>query len=250
MSYLLLTTKPKQRLLSMDHPEWLYFLPTEDKNSAYLRGKYNYTNGQASHKNLVSLGDIRQDEAQWVNISFAKIDYNGIADQDYKSIELFINTSGNNTKDESIVIVPVRANTESAIALYYHNSMGGLDSFICTGEQSESHDLFYTPTRKPIELETVSGEVEREYFDVNQEQHTFKEVFSGNKPKGEIKALNDFFLIRRGYELKEINGVETLVPIKPIANSFSKPNERSMLHRSSFSYQYAFTERAIDQVVV
>lgn len=244
----LLTTKPLQRSFSMDHPEWIYVVSTEDYASAQLRTIiWDRDGGQIAATVLLELGTLRAFEVRMLNISNAVYNYETHdPDEPIKDIDIFIRSGS--TDSAVIKLVPSTPTSESIRALYYHNSLGGLDSMICTGEQQQSNEFSFVNTEKPVELGFGLDDAPP-MQSINQEVQTSFNVNTGYKPKAEIKAFTDFFLIRRGYEYRQLNGSYQLIPIQPIMSALDHPSERASLHALSFGYKYAFTNKAMDQVL-
>lgn len=250
MATLLLTTKPKKRQISIDHPEWLYVYPGVSNNDLYLRALITYQDGTLAYEDIVALGNHVSYRVKIINIGYPARQYQFIdPTKTIKSIELFINESEVDTIDASIILIPVKITSDNVRALYYHNSLGGLDSFICTGDKNQAIRLFkdLSNVALPLGYDITKGAAQIQ--PIEQQLTRSVKVYSGNKPKGEIEALDDLFLIKKAYELKIVNGSEELFSIIPTTEQLKHPEDRSNLQNSNFEYEYAFNDKAIDPLV-
>ncbi len=248
MSYILLTTKPKKRLLSIHHPEWLYFLPTAFIPNPYFKVKLHFKDGTTSNHDLYQFPTtLRPSEVHYLDIGFSRFDYKSINPaKELLFVEAFILIQGDFTIESSIHLYPVDYNTDQTRAIYYHNSLGGLDSLICTGDQLVGGNFFSTVRERPFELGYDNKNLQQ-YFPTNQSMRRTVEVFTGYKPKLEIEALDDLFLLKRAYEYISINGqYPDLVPIEPELETVTYQGDKENLHALSFSYKHAFSDRSID----
>lgn len=254
MPYLLQTTKPEKREFSMDHPEWIYVVPTEDTNNVYLYAKVYYTDESDQMYAVSALKNLRKNEAVIFNISNSQVDYENLNPAKIiKYFELFIGLQGSLPQPaigDKIICIPksYAQDKETIRAIYYYNSIGGLDSIICTGEQQRSSVNRYITSEQPARLGfNLDAPLIK---DTNQEKTNRFLVNTGFKSKGEIQAfVEEFWLVRQGFEYRLVNGVYRLLPIRPSADSMEIPGERENLQALEFTYEYAFRNRANDLYV-
>lgn len=241
--YAFLSTKPINRYMSLDHPEWLYIWPTQDIDAAELTTVLYYNSDELNTTRTISLGDLKTGKAIWVDISHDTRNYSASGEDPVK-IEMYI-TDPIYDKLTYHCHSPIGDNTR---AIYYFNSLGGLDSLVVTTAQQESYEFNGVEQKKPME---TGFTLAQDYMSrITQTRgNLLQQVHTGHKPSGEITALRDLFLIKRAYEYRLLEpNYPFLVPIIPQVDSISFPSTRENLKQLSFSYKYATEQRAYDRV--
>lgn len=243
-----LTTKPQSRSISIDHPEWLYIYLEQTATQQYLKANITYQDGTTLLHELMSLGIPTGHDIIIANISYSEKNYQLLAPSKViKTIEIFVGDAVADQSEEYLVLIPIKYNSDNIKALYYHNSLGGIDSFICVGDSYVTESLFATITKRSLQLNYDSF-ADSEMVASNQQSQTIVKVYTGNKPKGEILALNDLFLLKSAYEWVEMDGVFELIEILPTTNEVNLPEDNSNLYNASFEYRYASANAAIDKL--
>lgn len=243
MSYLFLTTVPFDRTFSMEHPCWLYILPTADDATASLTAKIYYTDATNDTK-IIPLPALVAYAAIRINIAESEQDYT--AEDPAKTIsyiEIYIDADA-----DKLTLRPYYPSeiSDSIKALYYRNSLAGWDALICTGEHGKS----YTPAQQIAEQplpDTGSVTAFPQYLAVNQKGRRGESVNTGYKPKLEIEALMDMFHVNDIRLLSNIDGQDVLVPVMADTSTQQHSPSRANLHALSFSYLFAFDDRALDR---
>lgn len=249
--YTFLTTKPQKRLISTLHPERLYILPHEDIPTASLRAVVTYTDGTTEEHVLISNVnlDINGGQVREFDVSYAKRDYNNL--NSAKTIKYFqihlYKSAAKMTGGDYIQYYPYTPSSDQLKAIYYHNSWGGLDSLICEGDQQVSRQFQGDQTAIP--LEAVYDGQQHQFRWMDPVFRTQQSVNTTNRPAAEIDALDDFFMLKRAYEYKRKSGGHVLLPIIPEQPEVIMPSSRSNIKKLSFSYRYAFEQRARDRSI-
>lgn len=242
--YAFLTTKPGNRRFSMDHPEWLFIMPTQDIASAELTCRVVNSVDSASNLNI-SLGNLQKGKVIWVDISDSVRSYDDYADGNpIKYIKFFITDE----VYDNITCYPYNPAGDDVRALYYLNSFGGLDSIIIEGQIQDTVNYDYQEVIRPAEVGyTLASDMLRKHQVTRADKHVT--VNTGHKPGSEILALQDLFLTRVAFEYKVLEpDYPFQVPIVPIDNQLALPSNRQNIKQATFSYMYATRQRAYDRV--
>lgn len=243
--YAFLTTKPIKRRLSMDHPEWLYILPTQAISSANLTYKLTYTDDATTTK-TIALGNLLVGKKIQVQIGNDILDYEQWnPTKTIRFIEFYISDPGY----DKLTYYPYSPVGDDVRAIYYHNTFGGVDTLILEGSQQDSYDFNSEQTQKPLNISwTLHNDPQRKTL--NQRGNITRQVHTGPKPAGELVALRDLFMFKRAYEYRVLQTNHPfMVPIIPNENSITFPSTRENINKLSFSYQYATEQRAYDRVI-
>lgn len=318
--YTFLTTKPRIRLLSRDHPEWLAILPISHVISYTLKAIVTFTDDEIeSHdliivpghnRNTLTLGSVvgtiqvddiltagdvtgtvtaidgsqytvsitgdnfstgavssssggtsnihnvtvdadialQAGEVQCFDMSFATQAYDALNPaKTIRSILIRIESPDFADQDaqDHIIYYPYTPKGDNIRAIYYHNSYGGIDSIICTGDQQHSIETTGYITHRPLDLGYDLGAAQIKYADPYHQ--TISQVSTGPKPGLEVFALHDLFALKAAYEHRQISGVDVLVPIIPEGQGIAFPSAKTNIKNLAFSYRYAFEERAKDR---
>jgi len=246
-SFSFLTTKPQRRLLSKLHPEWLYVLPKVTMTTERLVADVTYTDGTTTSYTLIDTEalTLRAGEVKYFDVSYAKRNYDNM--NPAKTIKyITIKITSSQGFGDFVTYFPYTPNGDDIKAIYYHNSQGGVDSLICESDIQESRSFDGLVTASPMESVYDTNAAQFKYVDPS-----FRSEFSlssGQKPAKEIFALHDLFSIKRAYEYEEIAGGKLLTPIIPEQRDITFPSARTNIRQLSFTYRYAFDQRAIDRI--
>lgn len=124
---------------------------------------------------------------------------------------------------------------------YYVNSLGGLSSFMFTGESEISNEVTKTTIAKvePIDYFVQHGQRKN----INFSGQDIIVLNTGFKPQSEINRIREMMLSPYVYEKVFINGnipgVE-LFPVEISSNSIKLGKDNDFLHFASFEYKYLF----------
>ena len=236
--YQFLTTKPLTRRFSLSHPELLYVFPYVNLSTT-LQAQLFYTDAsQSSIINLTSTTSFTQGQVKAFDISE---DTNNYTQQNQaktiERIEIDLPDEGS----DKLILYPYTPKSSQVKAIYYHNSQGGLDSVICTGDQQNTTDFEAIQSVKALDL--ASNFADPQVKNTNQFFTDNFNINTGFMLQGEMNALKDLKLINTAYEYN--NG--TFIPIDIIPDSLQLPSEKNNLKAASFSYKHAFEQRAIDR---
>lgn len=251
--YSFLTTKPQKRLLSRLHPEWLYVLPIESITTPKLVAVIAHRDNSATSYTLIDTGDLvlRAGEVKCLDVSYARWDYDAVEPTKIiRSIAIRIESPDfeDQGAQDYIQYVPYPAAAgfgDFSRALYYHNSMGGLDSVICSGDHQDTLSLDGYMTVQP--LEAVWDQATAQYRYADPTFLTYADVNVPVRPTREVFALKDLFIHKRAYEYQQGEDWQALVPIVVQGEELQLPAYRDNLKRLSLRYQYGFIEKAIDR---
>ncbi len=238
-----LTTKPLRRRLTEAQREWLYIQPIQDLNAESLDITIHYTDG-TSHNYDYSIGDLRTYETVIVPVDFTSRAYNSI--NPAKTIRTI--TIKLNSQPEDIIVyerwVP---QSENIIELHYFNSLGGLDSFIATGDTADGTDFTRLIGKKFVQ----EGYLARlgAYYADNQRSRDRVEINSGFKPVDEIRATVDMLHTNKIHRLVDTDGTEQLLPYIWDGTAMELPAANNNLKAISFTLQAAWEEKARARVV-
>jgi len=248
--YTFLTTKPQKRLLSVSHPEWLAVLPIVDISIPKLQAIVTFTDGTTSTYDLTTTGEflLSAGQVQCFDISYATRDYDSLNEaKTIRSFKISIYSPDFSTSDY-IECVPYTPKGDLQQAIYYHNSYGGLDSLICTGDAQTVDSVQGMMTNKVKDDSFVADSSQVRF--VNPSFIRSRKLDTGLKPSGEIDALHDLLTIKQAYEYRIVNGNPYFVPIVPEGSPIEYPSLKNTLKRMAISYRYSQIYRAIDRIGV
>lgn len=241
----MLTTKPLDRVFSLEHPEWVYILPVADVAAADMQATNFYTDGSTNSK-FITLGELKKWAAAKVNIGNPVQDYESMipAGKTLSRIEIRVNYA-----DDKLILRPFKPSEKSdQVKMFvYRTSYNGYDSIICLGDQQEG----FSPESQLAESPVLSGYVVTEnpqYSVVNVEGVRTGNQYSGYKPTKEIRALRDMQLWNDVYEYINLDGQEVLIPVI-LEGGIEYPSAKNNLKGVQFSYRYAWDDRALDRIV-
>lgn len=247
--YTFLTTKPLTRRMSTAHPELLYVLPHQAISSHDLAAVCHYTDGTTSPLVIKAGLSLNASEVKRYRIGYDAVDYDAV--QPTKTLKKIVISIADESTGvalgESLTYYPYTPQGDYVQAIYYHNSLGGVDSLICEGDQQVSRQFGGYMTAIP--LDAVYDGQAHQYKWVDPTFSTTKGMNTGAMPRGEVEALHDFFSLKRAWEYKVKNGGVILNPIIPEQPEVSFPSSRTNMKKLSFGYRYAFDQRAIDRPV-
>lgn len=192
---------------------------------------------------------LRNGEAQYFDISYATRNYDALnVAKTIKSFIIRIESPdfADQSAQDHIVCIPYTPTGDNIKAIYYNNSYGGLDSIICTGDQQQSIETQNILSSKAEELGYEQGS--SQITALNPSFINAEQAHTGNHPKGEIEALHDLLTLKSAVEYQMINGVELFIAIIPLGNGISFPSKKANMKSLSFSYRYAFEQKAIDRI--
>lgn len=247
-SYQFLTTKPATRRFSKINKEWLYILPMADMNSANLYYKM-YFDDDTNSTGSISLGNLRDDEAKIVDISYALVDYDSIITSPatrIKKIEVYVGTASSEDSGDKITLIPYTPQGE-VLALYYANSYGGFDSLICTGANSQNL-ISEQEVTKRIMTHSEDINTTAQYKVVDAMARSSYTINTAFMPLGEVKALRDLSIKKPIRMMKEIDGVTTMVPYILEPNSLSMPSTFTPNTNFSFVITEAMDNHAFEAI--
>lgn len=255
--YVFLTTKPQNRFLSEDHPEYLSILPLQEPTDPvhlYINITY-FDNADVEHKLIDDL-ELAEGVAQHINISYAERDYKSITSgKTIRSITFYTKSADTDfdfdtePTNDNLTYYPFvpKKDTAEIKAFYYHNSYGGLDSIIALGDHQESIEYRHLQTRKSIVVVNQNQTDHNYMMERGIATRTFT-FWTGPKTKKEIQALRCLPLINRGYEYKDVDGQASMVPIIIQGDFIEFPTEMANVWNLKFTYRYSFDDRAFDRV--
>ncbi|GEM_PF-5816052 len=240
----MLSTRSLIRPFSMEHPEWLYILPVADKASASLTVTVYYTVGAPMVKSI-SLGDLRKSEVIDINISEANQKYSEV--DNTRTISYM--TMSVNSSDDALTLYPIYPSKMSDVvtALYYHNSMGGLDTLICTGDYADTMDAEKLVIEQPPD-ETKDVTTHPQYLAIDPQGFRGGDQHTGYKSEDELLALRDMLLLNKAYEYRVINGQQVLLPIQLQSTNVVLPSKKTNAKALRIQYRLASKDYALDRV--
>lgn len=251
LPYQFLTTKPQRRLISTDHPEWLYILPNVDIPGASLVATCYWQSGGNITYTLISADelDLNGGEVRYFDISYAKRNYANLDPaKTIAYIRIQINAAAIDSGEKDYIdLVPYTPVGDDITAIYYRNSQGGMDSLICAGDVQEAIEIDGLQVATP--LEAVYDTQAAQYSWVDPSYRTDISVHTGAKSTRELKALKDLMLIKSAFEYREADGVLFTKDIIPEQLSVSMPSSRTNIKKLSFIYRYAVSQKAIDRAL-
>ncbi len=253
--YTFLTTKPRTRQLSRNHPEWLAVCVLEPDGLAdcLLRALITYTDGSTANHILIDEGDIPallEGSVYAFEIGFDRYAYDAVTPaKTIKHIRIHLENAAfeDQLAQDHVIYYPYTPAGDYVRALYYHNSYGGLDSVICTGDRQRSVAAQGYESSRAEDIRALEVP-QKVYNHLGYEEQV--KVTTGAKPSGEIDALHDLLTIKSAFEYKDLSGEAYLVPIIPNGDGFELPSEKTNVKMMSFSYRYAHTQKAIDRIGV
>lgn len=235
--YQLLTTKPLKRRISTQHPEWAYVFSFVAATTR-LQATIHYTDGTtATISDMVGTVSLVPG-VSYYDISYLRHQYHAITP--LKTIASIV-LSFEGLSGEQLTLVPFTPATDQVRAFYYRNSQGGIDSLITTGDFQNTPSYLQVETRNALRLDSSFDEPQVQT--INQEFADKVTVHTGYLPKAELQALSDMKLIN--WVCEYLN--DALIPIKVDSESLKLPSDRENTHATSFSYTYAFRQRAMDR---
>ncbi len=240
----MLTTISLIRPFSMEHPEWLYILPVADKNAATLSVLITYTDGNTDTK-VIPIGNLRTSEVVVINISEANQLYTEV--DDTKTIQKMVMSV--NSTDDTLTLYPFYPSEKSdqVVALYYHNSYGGLDSLICMGDYSDTLEAEQLIVEQPID-ETKNVTTHPQFLPTYPRGRRGVDQHTGYKTEDELLALRDMLLLNKGYEYQSINGQQVLLPIIFQNASITLPSKKTNARAMQLQYRRASVDYALDRI--
>lgn len=244
ISYLFLTTKPMLRMLDTRQHEWLQILPLVAIDPATLRVRITYTDATTANAN-VDLTALRAYEVKMVDLSFATRAYQD--EEPLKTIlkiEVWVDADAG--AGDKITFVPWTPNTDNLTQLLYFNSLGGMDSLICTGDSEAAYQFTGEVAVRQVD----------EYFQthVGAEQAVNRRVRqnfvagTGHKPKAEIQAVADMLHVNSLYVIETFAGEDKMVAAMANTDSLTLPAKLSNLNALNIPYRYRWNDRALDRV--
>lgn len=242
--YTFLTTKPSQRLFSMDHPEWLYICPNEEIASAQLTVIIMYSDA-SKVVITIALGTLKLGEVQCLDISNKRRNYNQYnPTKSISKITIYIS----DIENDHLILRPYTPQSDQILAIYYHNSYGGMDSLICLEDQQESIEMEGIVTAKPIDAAYDESSAQFIYNDGKFRSSV--STISGMLPKKELFALKDLFIIKKAWQYTEdSDNIKSLIPLIPESQSVVFPSGRNNVKKLAINFRYAFDEMAISRIV-
>lgn len=238
---ILLTTKPLTRRLSEAQKEWLYILPLVD-GDAMITITVTYTDATTA-ATAVNLLGLRASEVVRVPMDYATRNYLALSPGD--DIAKIVATI--DCAQTTITYLAWAPRTDIIREFQYANSLGGFDSFICTGDRSATFKIEQDTARLPLQVpvDTSLGQ----YRSVNTLGSEKAVASSGYKPKKEIEAFKDLMMSNQILERITYNGREVLVPVILDKNSVKFPPEKQNLRAVDFAYKYAWDDVALNRVI-
>lgn len=148
--------------------------------------------------------------------------------------EIITQTSQNET-GEMVTLIPFPTACLPAYKeFYYQNSLGGIDSFVCTGDferiakiEQDKHQHYV-----PADYELQAGE----YDNINTLMQEGGKVFSGFKTQEEIEAAKYFLSSEKRWELQD----GRLFPILLTSKKMDLPGPYDNVFTLEFEYRYAY----------
>ncbi len=248
--YTILTTKPQKRRLSNQHPELVAILPHIDITTPTLKAVITYSDASTLSHDITDSLTLRAGEARIFNIGFDKIDYTAL-DSSKTIKHIVIRVESTDFTDQSaqdfVQYFPYNPSADNVLAIYYHNSMSGIDSLICAGDQAESTESNGVITASPIDAVYDSGSAQYKYADPSFRSSL--QTSTGTQPGKEIFALKDFFNTKSAFEYRDTDAGVLRLPIIPISEGMTYPSTNSNLKQLQISFQYAFEEKTIDRIL-
>ena len=238
---ILLTTKPLTRRLTETQREWLYILPLINTD-ATLTITITYTD-DSTDVNPIPLLGLRATEVVRVRMDYDRHNYLGInPEEDIAKIVASIDCA-----QTTVTYLPWAPRTDIVREFYYANSLGGFDSFICTGDNATTYKIEQDTARLPLQVPANASL--GQYRNVNTLGNEKVVASSGYKPKKEIEAFKDLLMSNQILERITYNDREVLVPVILDKNSVKFPSEKQSLRAVDFAYQYAWDEVAINRAI-
>ncbi len=250
--YIFLTTKPQRRLISKDHPELLVIAAGEAITSPTLKVVVTFTDATTESFDLIASGSLtlRAGESHCFNVGYDQYNYDAYnTSKTVKSFIIRVESADftDQAAQDYIEYYPRKFESDTLKSLYYSNSQGGIDSLICTGDQTEANEQTGIITAQPIESVYDQATAQFKYTDPRIRKNI--STNTGFKPGKEIFALQDLFKSEKVYEYTSVTGGIQRVPVIMQGEGVTLPSERSNLKQLQISYKYAFEDKVIDRIL-
>ena len=141
-SYLLLTTKPLKRRITLTQHEFINILPLADINGASFTATLHFSDGTTDSSTTINLLDLRKSEVKSIDLGWPARLYDEVIPA--KTIVKIVFTVTGQAGD-SLTFIPWTPKVDDfdIREFYYHNSLGGVDSFVCTGNTANRADYAF-----------------------------------------------------------------------------------------------------------
>ena len=220
-----------------NHRQFLYALILEDIPDARLWAKSNLANGDFGLRQIIVLGDLSAGRTIIMDISDEVHDYDSYAGDRIRNIQFYVESS-----EDTITLYPYTPKSDNPLVIYYQNSLGGLDSIICEGDQQPGLETF--GFERDIAMSYDDNITDNsQYSYVNEGARETITIFA-NGPKKEITALRDLYLIKNCWIIEDGQWIPMIVQ----GSSYDLPSTRSNINRPSITLKYAHNEHAFDQI--
>lgn len=242
-SYQFLTTKSLRRTIFKEQHEYLYILALEDMGQKNLTFDLTYNDGSANQTSK-SIGNLSKGDIHLIDVGFDNIGYDLI--ESAKTISL-IQIHIDDELNERIYLTPATLPSDNAQHLFYFNSLGGMDSLICTGSTQETQQTKFEESIR--EREADSGNSFSEIETHNSNGNTLFDFNSGYKTLNELEACKDMFLINKSFKLINQFGTESFLPLILTSSKIRHSPDDQNLKSISFSAKQSFIEEAKDRIL-
>jgi len=236
--YTFLTTRPEARRMSKAHPEILKVLPHVDKlnpTPQTLKARIYYTDATPTADYTIDTWEARAGEVYSFQIGYQDVAYPS------KSLawKIEIYCGDHATADDMLFYYPYDYAAQEIVPIYYTNSLGGIDSVICTmSDRSESNEFERVTAVMHPDYQTNSHN-QRQYRALSAYGTTGWEVITGPMPsQADAEALRDLWAINHAWVYDSIGGQQVYVPIY-IEGQPVMPSQNSAIKSLAISYRLA-----------
>jgi hypothetical protein len=239
-NYTLLTTRPPARTMSKQHPEFMKVLPHTTQAGQTLKARIYYVDATPTADFTIATFDARIGEVYTFQIGYPSTSYpsKALADR----IEIYCGTYGSGI--DVVTYYPKDYDAEIVTALYYANSLCGIDSLIC---EQQDQQTIQTVQSEKAELNAdfrTNYRNQRQHLTINNVAIDAKKVTTGWLPgKEHLQALKDLFLHNYAWTYAAIGGTERFLAID-VDQQVDWPTDNAGLQGIEISYRLAIDVKA------
>jgi hypothetical protein len=242
--YTFLTTRPGSRRMSTIHPEILKVLPHTANNPLLLNARIQYTDATPTAIYQIASWTARAGEVYSFQIGYNQISYPSQA-LAWK-IEIYCGTYA--TAENVIVYYPYSYSADEVEALYYVNSLGGIDSIICAIPDQKRRDTIRSISAELNPDYMSNTKAQRQYRTIESSARTGKTLSTGYLPRLEdLHALQDLYLLDYAWIYQQVGGQDRFLPVS-IEQEADWPSEQSSLQALSINYQLSIDTKAYTKI--
>jgi hypothetical protein len=245
-NYTFLTTRPAHRRMSRLHPEIIKVLPHVAVTGQTLKARLYYSDATATADYTIATFNARVGEVYSFQIGYPDISYPSKAV--ISKIELYCGATYPADQD-MIIYYPFSYAGDIIEAIYYANSLAGIDSVICTMTNAQNTQAVQSD---PAELNAnyqSNYRNQRQHRSINNNSRTGRIISTGFLPGPDhMEALKDLFLHNFACIYRTIGGQPRYVPIE-VDQNVSWPSVNAALQGIEISYRLSIDAKANSRVI-